>query len=421
MGHSVVVRARALRLVLSGLNNTQAARVMGMRRETLDQWSRAEGLSFTRGRYATLTSECRVRAVAALERMCGVDPRTHDDHDPNAYTDSRGHLTECARGVIFHMLMQDKGQAEIAREIGVNRTTICRELQRNGGRDSYVPQQAQQRAVKLKARPKPFKLASGCRLRAHMVAGLNRRDSPEQISAGLAIKFPDDEQMNIAHETIYQALYVKTKGALRHELTVEKALRSGRVNRRPRSKLPRRSNSTWIGPEATITERPAEVEDRAVPGHWEGDLVLGKGNQTALITLVERTSRFVLIRRLPDKHDATTVSDELIEMVKDLPEHLRKTLTWDRGREMATHVTFSMATDTKVYFCDPYSPWQRGSNENTNLLIRDFYPKGTDFATVTDEEIQSVQDNLNTRIRKTLQWKTPAATLNTYIDVAMTT
>lgn len=421
MVYSDQVRARALRLVLSGMNNMQAAREMGLRRQLLDKWTRVEGLSFTRGKKAALTSESRALALAALERMCGVDPRTLEGHDTTAYTDERGHLTACARGVIFHMVMRGETQSAIAREVGVDPATISRELERNGGRDSYIPQQAQKRATTMKARPKPFKLAAGCRLRAHVVAGLNRKDSPEQISAGLAIKFPDDEQMNVTHETIYQALYVQGKGALRHELTVEKALRTGRVNRRPRSKLPRTSNSSWIGPDATISERPAEVADRAVPGHWEGDLVLGKGNQTALITLVERSSRFVLIRRLPDTHDAITVADGLIDMVKDLPEYLRKTLTWDRGSEMSTHATFSMATDTKVYFCDPYSPWQRGSNENTNLLIRDFFPKGTDFAPVTDDEIQSVQDNLNTRIRKTLEWKTPADTLNTYIGVALTT
>lgn len=410
-----------MRLVLAGMNSTQAAGVMGLCRRRLGKWFRAEGLLFTRGRKATLTSESRVLALAALARMCGVDPRTREGHDMCAYTDKRGNLTAYGRGVVFHMLMQGEHSAAIADEVGVHRSTISRELQRNGGRDSYIPQQAQNRARAMRARPKPFKLAAGCRLRAHVVAGLNRRDSPEQISAGLAMKFAEDEQMNVSHETIYQALYVQGKGALRHELTVEKALRTGRVNRRPRSKIRRNGNSSWIGPDATITERPAEVADRAVPGHWEGDLVLGKGNKTALITLVERSSRFVLIRRLPDKHDAVTVADALIEMIKDLPEHLRKTLTWDRGREMATCATFTVATDTKVYFCDPYSPWQRGTNENTNLLIRDFYPKGTDFADVSDESILDIQNNLNTRIRKTLDWKTPADTLNTYKDVALTT
>ncbi|MFN3340092.1 MAG: IS30 family transposase, partial [Dietzia sp.] len=204
-------------------------------------------------------------------------------------------------------------------------------------------------------------------------------------------------------------------------LTVEKALRSGRTSRRPTSKLPGRGARTWIGADATISDRPAEVADRAVPGHWEGDLVLGKANRTALITLVERTSRFVLIHRLPERHDGATVADALVEMIKDLPEQLRRTMTWDRGSEMSEHATFTLATDTKVYFCDPYAPWQRGSNENTNGLIRDFFPKGTDFSQVTDEEIRYAQNNLNDRIRKTLGWKTPTDILNTSIGVALTT
>ena len=237
----------------------------------------------------------------------------------------------------------------------------------------------------------------------------------------MTLLYPDDEDMNVSHETIYQALYVQAKGALRHELTVEKALRSGRTGRRPQSKLPRHGARSWIGEDAKISDRPAEVADRAVPGHWEGDLVLGKANQTALITLVERTSRFVLIRRLPGRHDGITVADALVDMIKDLPVQLRRTMTWVRGSEMSEHATFTLATDTKVYFCDPYSPWQRGSNENTNGLIRDFFPKGTDFSQVTDDEIHYAQENLNTRIRKTLGWKTPTDILNTSIGVALTT
>ena len=372
------------------------------------------------GPNAALTSESQDRARELLDRLCGVDP-TLDNPDQCGYVDARGQLTSYGRGVVFHLLLKGESNAAIARVLGVHRATIGREIARNGGGDSYLPQQAQQRAAQMACRPKVSKLAEGTVLRQQVVGCLNRRDSPEQISARMKLLFPDDEDMNVSHETIYQALYVQGKGALRHELTVEKALRTGRTGRRPNSKLPCRGRRSWIGEDAKISARPAEVDDRAVPGHWEGDLVLGKANRTALITLVERTSRFVLIRRLPERHDGHTVADALVEMIKDLPEQLRRTMTWDRGSEMSEHATFTMATDTKVYFCDPYSPWQRGSNENTNGLIRDFFPKGTDFAQVTDDEIRYAQDNLNDRIRKTLGWNTPTDTLNTSMDVALTT
>ncbi|WP_354056560.1 IS30 family transposase [Dietzia sp. 2505] len=407
-------------MLLEGKNKVQVARELGVSRTWVKGWTRSRGLMCSMGPDAGLTSESRERARVLLERLCGVDPRL-ESADQRSYVDARGQLNSHGRGVLFHLLLKGKKDAQIARVLGTHRGTIGREIARNGGRDSYLPQQAQQRAARMAARPKVSKLAEGTPLRCQVAGRLNRRDSPEQISARMRLLFPDDEGMNVSHETIYQALYVQGKGALRHELTVEKALRSGRTSRRPTSKLPRRGNKSWIGADATISDRPAEVADRAVPGHWEGDLVLGKANRTALITLVERTSRFVLIRRLPERHDGTTVADALVEMIKDLPEQLRRTMTWDRGSEMSEHATFTLATDTKVYFCDPYSPWQRGSNENTNGLIRDFFPKGTDFSEVTDEEIRYAQDNLNARIRKTLGWKTPTDILNTSIGVALTT
>jgi IS30 family transposase len=188
----------------------------------------------------------------------------------------------------------------------------------------------------------------------------------------------------------------------------------------PASKLAARPRGkSWVG-QATITARPAEAADRAVPGHWEGDLILGAGNRTAAITLVERTTRYTMIARLPARHDATTVTDRLIEMVTALPAHLVKTLTWDQGAELADHARFTVATDAKVYFCDPHSPWQRGTNENTNGLIREFFPKRTDFTTVTDEEVTSVEQLLNTRPRATLGFHTPTARLNELLTVAQT-
>lgn len=417
---SVVVHARCVRLLLEGKNKSEVARELGVSRTWVKRWTHSRGLLCSRGPEAALTSESRERARGLLETLCGVDP-TLANPDDSSYISVRGELTSYGRGVLFHMLLQGKKNAEIARGLGIHRSSVGREIGRNGGRNAYVPQQAQERAARMAHRPKAGKLDAGTELRRWVVARVGRRDSPEQISARMRLLFPDDGDMNVSHETIYQALYVQGKGALRHELTVEKALRSGRTTRRPRSKLGgRRGARSWIGEGAKISERPAEVADRAVPGHWEGDLVLGKANQTALITLVERTSRFVLIRRLPDRHDGITVADALVEMITGLPEQLRRTVTWDRGTEMSEHATFTLATDAKVYFCDPYSPWQRGSNENTNGLIRDFFPKGTDFAQVTDDEIQYAQGNLNDRIRKTLGWKTPTDTLKASIDVAPT-
>ena len=227
--------------------------------------------------------------------------------------------------------------------------------------------------------------------------------------------------MWVSHETIYQALYVQGKGSLRQELEVVKATRTGRTNRKPRSKLPpKAANRSWIDEKNHITSRPAEVQDRAVPGHWEGDLVIGAKGATALITLAERSTRNVLIYRLPDRHDAPTVTQALIQMVADLPTDLRRTITWDQGCEMADHLDFTLATDCQLYFCDPHSPWQRGTNENTNGLIRDFFPKGTDFAKITDKEVRDAQDLLNTRPRKTLGFQTPAAKLAELLTVAQT-
>ena len=232
--------------------------------------------------------------------------------------------------------------------------------------------------------------------------------------------FPDRAEMQVSHETIYQALYVQGRGALRHELTVVKALRSGRTGRVPRSKLPARSNRPWLDG-ARLVGRPAEVQDRAVPGHWEGGLVVGPEN-SGIVTLVERTPRYALLGRLPGMRDSATVTDVLARMIEDLPAVLTKTITWDQGSEMADHATFTIKTNCPVFFCDPHSPWQRGSNENTNGLIRDFYPKGTNFNEVTDADLAETQHLLNIRPRHTLGFHSPNAKLDQLINgVAPTT
>jgi IS30 family transposase len=334
--------------------------------------------------------------------------------------DDRGRLNEAGRGVIQHLVGAGATNAEIARALGVHRATVGRELARCADRADYRARAAHEHALSAAARPQTRRLACP-RRRAEVIKRLNQRWSPEQVAGDLRRCFPEQEDRWVSHETIYQALYVQGKGALRHELSVAKATRTGRTARKPRSTLPtRRANRPWITDDNHISARPAEVQDRAVPGHWEGDLVIGAKGATALVTLAERSTRCLLVRRLPDRHDAPTVAQTLIEMVADLPADLRRTLTWDQGAEMATHPDFTLATDCQVYFCDPHSPWQRGTNENTNGLIRDFFPKGTDFATVSDEEIRQTQDLLNTRPRKTLGFDTPAARLAELLTVAQT-
>ena len=230
-------------------------------------------------------------------------------------------------------------------------------------------------------------------LREAVVSRLNDRYSPQHVAGELKLMFPTDREMQVSTETIYQALYVQGKGALRHELRVEKALRSGRTSRVPHSRLPRRSSWPWLDG-ARLTDRPAEAADRAVPGHWEGDLVVGPNN-SGIVTLVERTHRFTLLGRLPGRRDSKTVTEVLAGMITQLPATLTRTITWDQGTEMAEHAAFTVASDCRVFFCDPHSPWQRGTNENTNGLIRDLYPKGTNFNTITHEELAETQRLLN--------------------------
>jgi len=320
----------------------------------------------------------------------------------------------------------------IAAEVGVAPSTVSREIARasaevRSGR-CYTAQHAQQRADRLRSRYRPHvgKLDRG-ELRAEVVRMLNDRCSPQQITGRLPVLFPGRDDMRVSHETIYQAIYLQGRGSLRHELKVTKALRSGRTARRPASKLPRRSSRPWLDG-CLLVNRPAEVDDRAVPGHWEGDLVIGPDSTdqpelsgSGLVTLVERTTRFTLIGRLPGVRDSATIIDVLTGLTASLPAQLLKSITWDQGQEMAQHARFTVATNCPVFFCDPHSPWQRGTNENTNGLIRDFYPKGTDFNLVTDHQIDETMRLLNIRPRQTLHFYTPAEKMTEILTgVAMT-
>jgi IS30 family transposase len=353
------------------------------------------------------------------------------------------------------------GVREIARAVQRSPSTISRELRRNaatrGGRLDYRASTAQWHADLRAQRPKPAKLAVDAELRRYVqdrlsgavqrpdgtaVAGptvrwIGRRHgrrqdrrwakswSPEQIAARLRVEFPDDESMWISHEAIYQSLYVQGRGALRRELTA--CLRTGRALRVPRART--RRGKSFVTEQVLISQRPAEAEDRALPGHWEGDLILGL-QSSAIGTLVERTTRFTMLLHLPPiasggarvkngpalaGHGAEAVRDAIAQTIMTLPEQLRQSLTWDQGAEMAQHAQLRIQTGLPVYFCDPHSPWQRGTNENTNGLLRQYFPKGTDLARHSAEDLAAVAATLNSRPRKTLGWRTPAEALNEYL------
>jgi IS30 family transposase len=296
---------------------------------------------------------------------------------------------------------------EIARRLNRAPSTIVRELQRNTPRhDQYRAVLAQARADHRAERPKPSKLGRCDELRAYVQEKLSgpERWSPEQIACRIRLDFPDDDRMRISHEAIYQSLYVQGRGGLRRELTA--CLRTGRALRKPRRRVDHRRMR--IKDMVMISERPAEVDDRAVPGHWEGDLIVGKVSASAIGTLVERTTRFTMLVHLPGDHGAVTVRDAIATTVLTLPTHLRRSLTWDQGRELMEHAQFSVDTEVVVYFCDPHSPWQRGTNENTNGLLRQYFPKGTDLSVHSPDDLANVAAALNGRPRKTLNWMTPA-------------
>ncbi|MBB4967972.1 IS30 family transposase [Saccharothrix violaceirubra] len=299
---------------------------------------------------------------------------------------------------------------QIAAEPGRSPSTVSREIRRNRhpGNGQYRPHAAQARADARRPRPKERKLAANAELHRAVRDHLGRRLSPEQIAAVLRRDFPDRPEMHVTHETIYQALYVQGRGELRRELA--RALRTGRTVRKPRRR-PGQRQPRFINPMIMISGRPAEAEDRAVPGHWEGDLIIGKDNASAIGTLVERATRYVMLVHLPHGRSAEAVHDALIDTLQALPAHLTRSLTWDQGAEMANHAAFSLATDIPVYFCDPASPWQRGSNENTNGLLRQYFPKGSDLSGHTPEDLVAVAAELNGRPRKTLGWDTPAERL----------
>jgi IS30 family transposase len=327
---------------------------------------------------------------------------------PSPRRRSARHLDLAEREEISRGIAAGRSGHQIAAALGRDPSTICREIARNGGRERYRAADADERAWDRGCRPQACKLAR-CPDLANEVAEMLEADwSPEQIAGHLKRTHPAAEDRRVSHETIYLTLFIQARGALRRELI--KHLRRSKSLRRPHAAKRRHAGQGQIKDAVSIRERPAEAEDRAIPGHWEGDLIEGRRN-THVATLVERHSRFVMVVAVAGK-DTVSVTEALAAQVKTLPAQLRRSLTWDRGTEMASHVEFSVATDLDVYFCDPQSPWQRGSNENTNGLLRQYLPRGTDMGALSQGELDAIALKLNTRPRKTLEFRTPAEVLD---------
>jgi IS30 family transposase len=391
-------RARFTELVEAGWSVTRAAREVGVNPRTARDWRHG----VRRVGNTRVYPDGTVVDYATGTRYITSMPRPAD-----AVTSDR-YLCLDQRLAIADGLINKLTLTAIAAGIGKHKSTVSREVRAHSIEGVYLPNQAHRDAAAARARPKSCKLVTDTALREQVEQGLERKLSPEQICNRLVTDFPDDESMRVSHETIYQALYFQARGGLKRE--VQQALRTGRTRRKPQRRPDQRQHR-FVDEMIMISERPAEADDRAVPGHWEGDLIMGEANRSAIATLVERATRYTLLVHLPGGHDAEQVRDGLIQTIKTLPAHLRGSLTWDQGCEMARHKQFTTATDMAVYFCDPHSPWQRGTNENTNGLLRQYFPKGTDLSAYGPEDLEHVAQELNGRPRKTLDWDTPAERL----------
>ena len=340
---------------------------------------------------------CTAPMVGLMVRDGRFTTGVRDDWEPRP-----GCLGIADREQILVGIRAGESLSSIARRLGRAPSTVTREVAANGGRDGYSAWHAHQRAGQQARRAKPCKLRAG-RLLDEVSNRLEQLWSPQEIVQRLRMDFPDDPEMRVSHETIYQSLFVQGRGELRRELA--RCLRTGRAVRKTRGAFERRGRLPGM---VNIADRPAEVDDRAVPGHWEGDLILGEGGRSAVGTLVERTTRLVLLLHLEAGRSADSVDAAMHKAIATLPEELRRSITWDQGAEMANHASFTIETGIPIYFCDPHSPWQRGSNENTNGLLRQYLPKGTDLSKVTAVELVEIQRSLNGRPRKTLGYLTPS-------------
>jgi IS30 family transposase len=360
--------------------------------EVWDRWQRGEGLKLI-GRVFGRSSGA---IFQHLKPHGGIRPVPRRRSQRTLSLDDR---EEISRGIAAGVSLRS-----IAAQLHRAPSTISRELKRNGGLRRYRAAAADKRAWDRALRPKTCKLARHEELRQLVAAKLSENWSPEQIAGWLKHTYPGDEAHQVSHETIYRSLFVQARGVLKKDLQAH--LRSGRAIRRSRHASGKGDGRGSLSDIISIRERPASVEDRAVPGHWEGDLLCGSSN-SYIVTLVERHSRYVLLAKVPNRDSASVIA-ALIAQAHRLPDELLKSLTWDRGKEMAQHKRFTLATDATVYFCDPQSPWQRGSNENTNGLLRQYFPKGTNLAVHSQERLDEIARQLNGRPRKTLGFETPA-------------
>ena len=382
------VRKAFWRHIAAGLSIEASAVTVGVSRPTGYRWFAASG---------------------------GVMPPRAVRLSPPISTSSHGRrLSLAEREEIAHLHRLKRTVSQIARVVGFDKSTISRELARNttgrGYRATTAQAAADARAREARQARRP-KLALNSRLRAEVEKRLGDNESPAQIANRLPLDFPDDPEMRVSHETIYTSLYVQGRGALRKDLAGH--LRTGRAMRKPRAQVQARARArSPLREVVSISERPPEVEDRAVPGHWEGDLIMGTENKSAIGTLVERATRYLILLHLPRDHSALTVQEAMCQQMARLPEVLRLTLTWDRGSEMANHAQIAQATGLDIYFADPASPWQRGTNENTNGLLRQYFPKGTDLSLWGPGYLEQVAIEMNNRPRKTLDWATPAEALD---------
>jgi transposase, IS30 family len=386
-------------LVCSGMALARAAGAVGVCCDTGLRWWRQSGLM-------TLPAQTGAR---------GGLPGTPPARRPGQGTRRRA-LSSEDRASIATGLKAKWSYAQIGAHIGRDKSVVSREVARNRGSDgSYIGAVAHRAAHERRRRPKPFKLVANPGLCRRIAAWMDQGWSPKLIALVLAGEHPRGSMERVAAETIYQALYVQTRGQLRADLHKQLSLKRPRRQRRTG---PRQGGSTPYAEAFKISQRPPEVADRAVPGHWEGDLIIGTGSGSAVGTLVERTTRFTILLHLPGRHDANSVAAAMIREMSRLPEHLRRSITWDRGVELAEYRRIQLELATTVYFCDPRSPWQRGSNENTNRLLRFWLEKGTDLSVHTAEDLQRIADTLNQRPRPTLDLQTPAQRLNQLLNQA---
>lgn len=428
------VRERFWQAVRWGLSPTAAATVAGVAGATGRQWAKNAGYRPEKGHSGTRYSQqVKDEFWAALHagatvvqaavssgvsehtgrrwvQQAGYVPRTPSPADPEPVAGAPAKdMTFLERCQLEDLLENGYSKAEAAVKLGRDRSTIYREVNRGQPESVYRARDAQATVNANRARPKERKLESNPVLCGEVLQRLRQRHSPEQIAGRLRQDFPDDPEMWVSHETIYQAMYVQPRGELARQ--VKAALRTGRTQRKTLGRKPVEPHERFKGM-LNISERPAEVDDRAIPGHWEGDLILGEKNASAIGTLVERTTGFTMLLHLDGDHTAQTVAEAITAKIPEIPEVLWRSLTWDQGSEMALHTQITEATGLPIYFCDPHSPWQRGTNENTNGLLRQYFPKGTDLSFHGPGILDQVAAELNARPRKRFGWRTPAEELH---------